>query len=171
MSQQTRKVTIVNTQTGESTESLIMEDTGGAARKTRVRFDDGYAITFEVALRRLASDREITGTMHRIIAALMVVAPISGEPFPSQSKRIARLVGITPNTVQKQYGQMAALGLIRRPSYGTLAFNPKYFWRGPAERRQQALIEEAEGTIMATHHTQQKNASAQGAGEAMGVMR
>lgn len=125
--------------TGETKEVLVEDMTPKRVGKARVRYSSPYAITFLDGLRLLAKDRAITGTMHRVMAALLLSAPLDGEPFRPEPTRMRRLTNMSNQQLANTYTALAHHLLILRTSHGYVALNPTYFWRGPAEARERAL--------------------------------
>jgi hypothetical protein len=137
-------VTLTNETTGVAEDFLLDEEgslTPAGRGKKPTRFSSPYATLFADGMSLLARDRRVRGTDHRVLHALLLLAPIAEREFPTQISRIAGFALMGEREAALSIARLAEVGLIERPRHGWLAFNPRYVWRGGAVAREEALRE------------------------------
>lgn len=158
-------VVLTNTSTGETVEYLLDQDHADAMMalkagpkkkaRPRVKYTEPYALVFAEGARRMASNRDLKMTDHRIVWALLATAPIHGGWFRAERDQLAATAGVPLREVTRSLTVLVRAGILVRPKRGWLMFDPECFWKGTAESREAFLaqkIASASGTEEGEDH-------------------
>lgn len=129
-----RTVRQVDVETGEVLEAGVM-----VYMPQRPKIKEGWVMTFQDALVKLATDRTITGEQWRVLAYLMGKLDYENWIHVPQVT-IAEVIGLQPSNVSRALAALTAKGVLTKGPklgrVGTLRLSLDVGWKGRVRVRQ-----------------------------------